>query len=129
MGLDRAMAENTRKPNDHSRAVSAQIRAERAAAGKTREQVWTAAGLTRSTYARIEKGTHVVDTAELGSIAGALGLTASELLVLAEQRQEADLRKGLSGSEAAAFDEADRRTSTEDPTPEHGQDQERGTGS
>lgn len=103
------MAENMRKPNEHSKAVSAQIRAERAAAGMTREQVYEAAGVSRSTYARIEKGAIVVDVAQLAEVAAVLGLTASEIMRRADERLEANLRRSIGAEEASALDEAIRR--------------------
>lgn len=60
--------------------------------------------------------------------------TVGELVTLAENDApnhvaEIRLRSQLSASEEAALDEAIRRTSTDDPTPEEGEGQGRVTGS
>jgi DNA-binding XRE family transcriptional regulator len=81
-----SMAENKRDPNRWSVMCAAQVRAERAAASWTQEQMWTHAHLSRSTYLRIESGEHVLDTAELAQICGALNLSMSEFFHRVEQR-------------------------------------------
>jgi transcriptional regulator with XRE-family HTH domain len=99
-----AMATNTRKPNAVSQAIAAQLRAERAAAGLTREQVYEAAGVSRSTYARIEKGSIVIDTAQLAAIAAVLGVPASDIWRRAEDRMLASL--DINDAERVALDKA-----------------------
>lgn len=102
------MAENMRKPNAASKAIAAQIRAERAAAGVTREAVYEAAGISRSSYARIEKGQIVVDTAQLAAIAAVLGVPASEIMRRAEERLVASM--DLTAKERADLEAAIERT-------------------
>lgn len=78
--------DNARERSDWSEAVAAQIRAERAAAGLTQAQVYEPAGLPRSTYLRIEKGTRVADTTQLARILGVLGLRMSVFFARVEDR-------------------------------------------
>lgn len=69
-----------------SDAVAAQVRAERAAANLTQTQLFKGAGLSRSTYIRIEKGTHVADVTELSKLCGVLGIPLSQFFARVEQR-------------------------------------------
>lgn len=69
-----------------STAVAAQIRAERAAAGLTQVQMFTRAGLTKTTYLRIERGTTPADVSQLGAITRALEMTLGTFIARAEQR-------------------------------------------
>lgn len=80
------MATNKRERSNYSDAVAAQIRGERAAANVTQAAVYEAAGLSRSTYIRIEGGEHVVDATQLARICAVLGITMSDLLRRAEER-------------------------------------------
>lgn len=79
------MGTNAKEPNEWSRAVAAQVRAERAAAGLTQAEVIDRAGMARSTYLRIESGERVADVVQLDQIARALGI---RLVVLIERAQE-----------------------------------------
>lgn len=87
------MATGAREPSDYSLMVAAQIRAERAAAKLTGAEMMHKSGISRSTYLRIESGTHVADTTQLARICGALGLTLSEFF----HRVEARLINGNNG--------------------------------
>lgn len=75
-----------RERSDWSDAVAAQIRAERAAAGKTQAQVYETAGISRSAYLRIEKGTRVVDVSQLARICAVLNLGLSTFFERVEDR-------------------------------------------
>lgn len=81
-----ATHDNARERSDWSEAVAAQVRAERAAAGLTQAQVYEPAGLPRSTYIRVEKGTRVADTTQLARICNVLGLRMSEFFARVEGR-------------------------------------------
>jgi transcriptional regulator with XRE-family HTH domain len=87
------MADNKRNPNAWSLTCADQVCAERAAARMTQEQLWTKAGLGRSTYLRIESGEHILDAAELALICGALGISLSEFF----HRVEARMSNGQNG--------------------------------
>lgn len=69
-----------------TQAVADQIRAERAAARLTQREVWTRAGLTRSTYLRIEDAERDINTAQLAALAPVFGLTLTQLVERAETR-------------------------------------------
>lgn len=80
------MGDNARERSPWSDAVAAQIRAERAAAEQTQEQVYTAAGIARSTYIRLEKGTRVAGVTQLARICGALGMPLLTFMERVEAR-------------------------------------------
>jgi len=75
-----------REQSGWSRTVAAQIRAERAAAGLTQIELYTRAGIPRSTYLRIERGSHVADTTELNKLTDALDISMSEFFRRVENR-------------------------------------------
>ena len=79
------VSDNTRERSAWSAAVAAQIRAERARASKTREQIAEASGVSLSTYRRLETGERVADTTQLARLCGAFGLAMSEFFRLVEQ--------------------------------------------
>jgi len=81
------MGTNSREQSAWSQTVAAQIRAERAASGLPQVEVYTRAGISRSTYLRIEAGKHVVDTSELAKITRALDITMSEFFQRVENRK------------------------------------------
>lgn len=80
------MATNKRERSDFSDAVAAQVRAERAAAAMTQAEVYGAAGLSRSTYIRIESGAHVADTTQLARLCGTFGISMAEFFRRVENR-------------------------------------------
>ena len=108
------MPMGAQRPNAVSRALAAEIKAERAAIGLTREQVYTAGDMSRSTYARIEKGSLAVDAVQLSAIARVLGVPAWELWRRAEQRAQREEFSNLSESERAVLRAAMERRQ-EDP--------------
>lgn len=87
------MGTNSRQVGAWSDALAAQIRAERAASGMTQAELIARAGMSRSTYLRIEAGTRVPDVTDLARIAFALGLPLSTLIRRAEDRLTAGTRK------------------------------------
>lgn len=82
------MGRNARDVTEWSKVVADTVRAERAASKKTQQEVFTAAGVKRSTYIRIESGSHVADVGELAKIARVFGLPLSKFLERAEARLE-----------------------------------------
>jgi len=82
------MGSNSREPDGWSRAVAAQIRAERAACGLTQTQVFTRARMPRSTYIRVETGERVGDVIQLSAISRALGIRLVTLIERAEERMQ-----------------------------------------
>lgn len=78
-GLDRYLSfvDNSRERSPWSQAVAEQIRAERAVADLTQEQLAERAGIARSTYIRLETGKRVADATQLARICGALGIPQS----------------------------------------------------
>ena len=82
------MGENKRELGAMSQAVAAQLRAERAAAGMTQAEVYTKAGMKRSTYLRIEAGTRVADVMDLAKLTQAFGVKIPTLMERAESRIE-----------------------------------------
>lgn len=73
-----------------ARAVSEQIRAERAAAGVTREQITEATKIGRSTLYRIERGERVPDMVQLAQIASVLPVTVEQIIARATERMVID---------------------------------------
>lgn len=111
------MPKKTREPNEASRAMSDTIRAERHARRLTMDDVWHAAGLTRSHYAKIERGEVVVDYDEIAAIAAVFHLTSSELARRADQR----LMDGLNLTDAERADlERARASRRQVPRSGHG---------
>lgn len=80
------MAQTTREQSPLSAAVAAQVRAERAAAGLSREQACALTHLPMSTYRRVESGERVATITQLANIAAGFGMRTSELLERAERR-------------------------------------------
>ena len=81
-----AMTDNARERSAWSDAVSAQIRAERAAAGLTQADVVKRSGIPRSTYIRIESGSRVPDVTQLARLCDSWGLGLSEFFRRVEGR-------------------------------------------
>ena len=77
---------DTRERTPWSDAVSAQIRAERAAKQWTRLEMATASGIPVSTYRRLETAERVADASQLARLCGALGMPLSEFFRRVEQR-------------------------------------------
>ena len=68
------------------RAVAAQIRAERAASGKTQREVIERSGIPKSTYLRLESGERRADADQLAQIVAVLGLRLSTFFQRVEDR-------------------------------------------
>lgn len=69
-----------------TRAVAAQIRAERAASGKTQREVITASGIPKSTYLRLESGERKADADQLANLSSVFGLRMSVFFQRVEDR-------------------------------------------
>jgi transcriptional regulator with XRE-family HTH domain len=80
------MATNSRDKSNYSLTVADQVRAERAAARLSQAELYGRAGVARSTYLRIEKGTHIADVTELVRIVRALGLSMPEFFRRVDNR-------------------------------------------
>ena len=80
------MEGNNRNRGAWTLAVAAQIRAERAAAGMTQQQVMDRSGLPKSTYLRMESGERVADVGQLAAFCAAVGIPVSALMQRAEDR-------------------------------------------
>lgn len=89
------MSDNKREESPWSIATSAQIRAERAAAGLTQAQMIELSGIARSTYIRLEKGERVPDVTQLARICGALKIPLSVFLQRVENRKPEGEGAGL----------------------------------
>lgn len=76
-------------------AVSAALRAERAARHWTQQDVYERAAMPRSTYVRLESGTRSIDVDQIADLSRALGVSASELVRIIETRHAPDPRADL----------------------------------
>src|SRR5690606_32081987 len=79
------MATNKRERSDYSDRVAAQVRMERTNAGLTQAAVYEPAGMSRSTYIRIERGEHVLDVTQLAGICVPLRTSPADLLERVER--------------------------------------------
>jgi transcriptional regulator with XRE-family HTH domain len=68
-------------------AIAATLRAERAARKLSMDKLAELSGVSRATIVRLESGTRHGDLVQFYKIATAMGMTGSELLRRAEQRQ------------------------------------------
>lgn len=73
-----------------ARAIAEQIKAERAAAGVTRDEITDATGIARSTLYRIERGERVPDMIQLAQIASALPVSVDVIVARAVDRMTTD---------------------------------------
>lgn len=89
---------NARKRTPEAAAFAAQLRAERAAANVSQDDLAKMTGISKPTIARIELGQRVMDTAQLGAICRALGLSLTTFAVRAEGRMLEDQRSDSSSS-------------------------------
>ena len=87
------MPSGSQELSEFSLTVAAQVRAERAAARLTGDEMIDKSGIPRSTYWKIEKGTHVADTTQLTRICTVLGINLSEFF----HRVEARMSNGKNG--------------------------------
>lgn len=67
-------------------AIAVTVRAERAAAGMTQQELAKRSGVTYGSVRRIEDGTRVADIAQVNRLASAFGMTLTEFLQLAQRR-------------------------------------------
>lgn len=75
---------------EFARSVGAQLRAERAAAGLTRDELAEAAGVSVSTVRRIEGELRPANMDQIAALCAALGLNVSDFLSRAAQRIRKD---------------------------------------
>lgn len=69
-----------------TRALSQTLKAERAAAGLSLDELAARSGLSRSTVVRLDSGARSIRTDQLAFICAALGLRMSEFIRRAEER-------------------------------------------
>ena len=86
--VDMMSGDAGRERSDWSAAVAAQVRAERAAAQWTREELAAASGVMKQTLMRIETGQRVADVSQVGRICAALGLPLAEFFRRVEGRAQ-----------------------------------------
>lgn len=79
-------ASNARKPSELSVAVAAQLRAERAAADMTIDELVRRSHVSRNALIQVLKGTRVADVSQVSAICRALGVPLVEMFQRAEQR-------------------------------------------
>lgn len=75
-----------RKRTPEAAAFADQLRAERAVAGMSQDELAKRTGISKSTILRLEAGSRVMDTAQLGEICRALGISIGTFAARAEQR-------------------------------------------
>lgn len=91
---------NSRLRTPEAAAFAAQLRAERAAAGMSQDDLAKASGIGKHTILRIENGQRVMDTAQLGDICRALGITIATFAMRAEERLQSERDDRGSGRSA-----------------------------
>lgn len=89
---------NARKRTPEALAFAAQLRAERAAANMSQDDLARATGISKPTIARIELGQRVMDTAQLGAICRALGLSLTTFATRADGRMHEQPGEAAPGS-------------------------------
>ena len=83
-------ASNARKRTPEAAAFAAQLRAERAAADMSQDELAKASGISKPTIARIETGVRVMDTSHLAAFCLALRISLSTFATRAEERMQAE---------------------------------------
>jgi len=83
-------ASNARKISDLSRAVAAQICAERSALGLNQKEGYEQIGMPKGTYIRIEKAERPADFTQIEQIAASYGLSVLTLVARASERLNPD---------------------------------------
>lgn len=81
-----SMGQQPRQHSDFSRALAAQLRAERAAANLTQTEMAKRMGISRGQLIRVEAEERILDTTQLVNAARALGLTVLEFVKRSEER-------------------------------------------
>ena len=79
---------SARDVTDLTEAISREIRAERARQRLSQREVYEAAGISRSTYVRIEGASRGIDVEQLIRICDAFGVATSDLVRRAEDSLE-----------------------------------------
>jgi transcriptional regulator with XRE-family HTH domain len=79
-------AKNARKRSPEADAFAAQLRAERAAANMSQDDLARVTGVSKPTIARIETGVRVMDTTQLATFCRAFGITMGTFALRAEGR-------------------------------------------
>jgi transcriptional regulator with XRE-family HTH domain len=92
-------AANARKVTPLSLALAAQLKAERAYAGITVEELQKRSRIAKNTLAAILNGTKPADVSQLSSLCDALGVGMAELFARTEERMrtEAQRDRNVSG--------------------------------
>ena len=80
------MSEGSKARDPWTAAIAAVLRAERAARGMTQREVYDAAGVSRSTYLRLEDGTRVADALQIIRICSVYRMPVSRFWHLVEGR-------------------------------------------
>lgn len=89
MGMESSQSTG-RKRTPEAAAFAAQMRAERAVAGMSQDELASRTGISKSTILRLESGARVMDTAQLGAICRALGISLTTFATRAEERMRDD---------------------------------------
>jgi len=99
------MSTGKREPDDLSRSIANEINGERHKQRLTQADVYTSAGITRTPYIKIESGKYPADSVQLASIARALGLKTSTLVIRAEANLTPALARKTSAQKARDYRE------------------------
>ena len=87
-------SQNGRRRTPEAEAFAAQLRAERAAQGLTQDELSKRSGIGKQTILRIENGQRVMDTAQLGDLCRALGISIITFVMRAEERLQQEQGAG-----------------------------------
>jgi transcriptional regulator with XRE-family HTH domain len=90
MTTEQTAGSTARDRTPEAMAFAAQLRAERAAAGMSQDDLVEATGISKSAIARIETGVRVMDTAQLGKFCRALGISIATFAMRADERMRAE---------------------------------------
>lgn len=90
MTTDHTAGQPARDRTPEALAFAAQLRAERAAAGMSQDDLVAATGISKSAIARIETGVRVMDTAQLGKFCRAFGISVATFAIRADERMRAE---------------------------------------
>lgn len=83
-------ASNARKETELSLAVAAQLRAERAVANMTIEELVKRSGVSKNSLLAVLNGKRTADVSQVDAIARALGVSLIEIFMRAEERVAAE---------------------------------------
>ena len=93
-----AKASNARKESPLSLAVAAQLRAERAAASLTVEQLARQSGVSKNSLLAVLNGKRTADVTQLDAICRALKVSLLDLFTRAEERLAAERAAAAGGA-------------------------------